>query len=76
MNGHRNSFEPDQESYEKSAVATHAYTAHDPSLELSDYKCGILRRTSSPTNLDRVEHRHIEKYRTISRSINRCKVSK
>ena len=76
MNGHRSSFSPSQDIFENSAVAEHAYTAHDPPLDLADYKCGILERCASPTNLDRSEHRQISKYRTISRGINRCKVSK
>ncbi len=75
MNGHRSSFDPDPIIHEKSAAALHAHTAHDPPLKLSDFKCGIVKRTSHAVNLDREEFKFIEKYRTNCKGLNRCKVS-
>ena len=44
MNGHRSSFHPEEEKYEKSAAAIHAYTEHDPPISFQDFKCGIVKK--------------------------------
>ena len=75
MNGHRASFDNDPNVFDGSAVATHAYTKHDPPLELTDFKCGVLKTLPSPLNLDREEFKLIERFRTNTRGINRCRVS-
>ena len=74
MNGHRTYFKDDPKIYEKSAAALHAYTAHDPPLDLTDFKCAIVKQTSHAVQLDREEFRYIEKHKTNFKGLNRCKV--
>ena len=76
MNGYWDCFEVDPEHYEKSAAAIHAYTAHEPPLNLSDFKCTILEQCSHSVKLNREEFKCIEKYRTNTKGLNRCKVTK
>ena len=78
MNGHRDAFDNDPEIFEKSGAAQHAYLDH-PELEtppqLKDFKLGVVKQVPSPMLLDREEFKPIERHRTNTKGLNRCRVA-
>ena len=78
MNGHRDAFSEDPAIYEKSGAAQHAYLDH-PELDtpptLRDFRLFVAKHLSSPRGLDREEYKTIEKHRTNTKGLNRCRVT-
>ena len=73
MNGHRNKF--NNEDFQKSALAIHAFERHPENFSLDIFKFCVFKEVH-PLNLNREEFKYIEKFKTNGLGINRCKVRK
>ena len=73
INGHRACF--NAEDYKKSALSLHAMENHPDHFDINIYKMAVLREVN-PRCLNREEFRYIEKFRTNSFGLNRCKVER
>ena len=65
--GHRSCFN-DAEKWDKSALSMHAKEVH----QMDNFKISVVKQVS-PQQLRRTEFKYIDKYKTNSLGLNRCK---
>ena len=72
-NGHRSKFNINK--HEDSALAHHSYMDHGLGVKLKDFKCAIVKKCKV-RQLDREEFKFIERFQTLTKGLNRCKIIK
>ena len=70
-NGHRSKFNVSK--HEDSALAHHSYMDHGLGVKLQNFKCAIVKKCKI-RQLDREEFKFIEKFQTLTKGLNRCKI--
>ena len=70
-NTHRQCFS-DEDKWENSALSKHSRAVHQEQFNLSDFRITLVKKCS-PQRIRREEFKHIDKYRTRTRGINRYK---
>ena len=70
-NTHRQCFS-DEGKWENSALSKHSRAVHQEQFNLSDFRITLVKKCS-PQRIRREEFKHIDKYRTRTRGINRYK---
>ena len=69
-NHHRSCF--NEEKWEESALSMHSRTVHAEQFSLKNFLISLVKKVS-PQRIRREEFKHIDKYRTRTRGINRYK---
>ena len=69
-NGHRGCF--NETKWEDSALSMHARCTHGENFDLKNFRITLVKKCS-PQNIRREEFKHIDKYRTRVKGINRYK---
>ena len=69
-NTHRSCFSSTK--WEESALSMHSHSIHEQNFDLKDFKITLVKKCS-PQRIRREEFKHIDKYRTRTRGINRYK---
>ena len=72
-NGHRNKFT--MTKHEDSALSHHSYMDHGLGVKLKNFACAIVKKCKF-RQLDREEFKFIERFQTLTKGLNRCKVIK
>ena len=72
-NGHRGKF--NMLDHEDSALAHHSYQDHGLHVKLKDFVCAIVKKCSI-RQLDREEFKFMERFQTLTKGLNRCKIIK
>ena len=72
-NGHRAKF--NIINHEDSALAHHSYLDHGLGVHLKNFDCAIVK-TCKTRQLDREEFKFIERFQSLTKGLNRCKIIK
>ena len=70
-NGHRSKFNMDK--HEDSALAHHSYQDHGLHVKMKSFECAIVKKCSV-RQLDREEFQFMDRFQTLTKGLNRCKV--
>ena len=70
-NGHRVKF--NMLKHEDSALAHHSYQDHGLGVKMKDFVCAIVKKCKI-RQLDREEFKFIERFKTLTKGLNRCKI--